>query len=153
MYRTFIIRLAFILACCITLPAHAADEAKAPPKAMPAPTETGVQPFGAALFNGNFLKTREDGLNPNYVVAPGDQVNVRTWGAVNINDIYTVDSQGNIFLPDIGPLHLEGVNKQGGGWAVLDYGDVIVHLFTAEMRKHYDLEELWDQANVVVKVI
>ena len=112
MYRTLIIRLALILACCITLPAHAADEAKTPPAPMPAPTDTGVQPFGASLFSGNFLKTREDGLNPTYVVAPGDQVNVRTWGAVNINDIYTVDNQGNIFLPDIGPLHLEGINNR-----------------------------------------
>lgn len=112
MYRTLIIRLAVILACCIMLPVHAADETKAPPTPTPTPTETGVQPFGASLFTGNFLKTREDGLNPSYVVAPGDQVNVRTWGAVNINDIYTVDSQGNIFLPDIGPLHLEGVNNR-----------------------------------------
>ena len=72
---------------------------------------TGIQPFGANLFTGNFLKTREDGLNPNYVVAPSDQVAVRTWGSVTINDVFTVDSQGNIFLPEIGPVHLEGVRN------------------------------------------
>ncbi len=70
--------------------------------------EEGVQPFGANLFTGNFLKTREDGLNPNYVVTKGDQVAVRVWGALAINDVFTVDSQGNIFLPEIGPVHLEG---------------------------------------------
>ncbi len=70
-----------------------------------------IRPFGSNLFTGNFLKTREDGLNPGYVIAPSDQVAVRTWGAVTINDIFTVDSQGNIFLPEIGPVRLEGVRN------------------------------------------
>ncbi|MEZ4714679.1 MAG: ribosome silencing factor [Caldilineaceae bacterium] len=53
----------------------------------------------------------------------------------------------------IRPLHLDGVDKRGSGWAVLDYGDVIVHLFTREMRAYYDLEGLWNKAHVVVKVL
>ncbi len=65
--------------------------------------------FGANLFTGNFRKTREDGLNPNYRVAPGDQISVHTWGSVNINSIFTVDAQGNIFLPEIGPVKVAGV--------------------------------------------
>jgi ribosome-associated protein len=31
-------------------------------------------------------------------------------------------------------------------WIVLDYGDVIVHLFHAEKRTHYGLEDLWSDA-------
>ena len=54
---------------------------------------------------------------------------------------------------NIRPLNIEGVDGRGGGWALLDYGDVIVHLFTEEMRNHYDLEGLWSKANVVVKVL
>lgn len=54
---------------------------------------------------------------------------------------------------NIRPLALEGVDSSGGGWAVLDYGDVIVHLFTEEMRDFYDLETLWNKATVVAKVI
>ena len=51
------------------------------------------------------------------------------------------------------PLHMEGVDKRGSGWIVLDYGDVIVHLLTPEMRLHYNLEGLWQKDNVVVKVL
>jgi ribosome-associated protein len=54
---------------------------------------------------------------------------------------------------NIRPLGIEGVENRGGGWALLDYGDVIVHLFTEEAREHYKLEELWNKANVVVKVL
>ena len=53
---------------------------------------------------------------------------------------------------NIRPLGIEGAGVKGGGWTLLDYGDVIVHLFTEEARHHYDLEGLWNQANVVVKV-
>lgn len=51
------------------------------------------------------------------------------------------------------PLTVDGVDGQGGGWSVLDYGDVIVHLFTEEMRRYYRLEELWSKAHVVVKML
>ncbi|MDE7348438.1 MAG: ribosome silencing factor [Clostridia bacterium] len=45
------------------------------------------------------------------------------------------------------PLRVEG--KQEGRWAVLDYGDVIVHIFYEETRRLYSLETLWSNgANV-----
>ncbi|MDE7153908.1 MAG: ribosome silencing factor [Muribaculaceae bacterium] len=31
-------------------------------------------------------------------------------------------------------------------WIVIDYGDILVHVFTREMRYHYNLEELWSDA-------
>lgn len=51
------------------------------------------------------------------------------------------------------PLNVEGLAGQGGGWSILDYGDVIVHLLTEEMRRYYRLEELWGKAQVVVKML
>ncbi len=51
------------------------------------------------------------------------------------------------------PLGLEGVKEESGGWSILDYGDVIVHLFTEEQRAYYDLEGLWSEANVVVRMM
>ncbi len=36
-----------------------------------------------------------------------------------------------------------------GRWIVLDYGDVVVHLFDAEAREYWDLEHLWEDAKSV----
>ena len=42
--------------------------------------------------------------------------------------------------------------EAASGWALLDYGDVIVHLFGQEERSYYDLEGLWHDAAPVVRV-
>jgi len=39
------------------------------------------------------------------------------------------------------PLRLEGLRD--ATWVLMDYGDVVVHVFTPEMREFYDLEHLW----------
>ena len=46
----------------------------------------------------------------------------------------------------IEPNHLEG---KATGWIVLDYGTVIVHIFTGESREYYNLERLWSDAEEV----
>jgi ribosome-associated protein len=38
--------------------------------------------------------------------------------------------------------HLEGQSRDG--WLLVDYGDVIVHLFSPDQRDYYALEELWE---------
>ena len=39
------------------------------------------------------------------------------------------------------PLRVEGL--QDSGWVLLDYGDMVVHVFLDEKRSYYDLERLW----------
>lgn len=36
--------------------------------------------------------------------------------------------------------------EPGSRWVILDFGDIIVHLFDSEMRRYYDLEGLWADA-------
>lgn len=44
-------------------------------------------------------------------------------------------------------LGIEGYEV--GRWILLDYGDVVIHLFDQETRDYYGLEDLWGQANRV----
>lgn len=76
-----------------------------------AATESGVEPFGASLFAGTFAGQRQDGINGAYRILPGDRVLVNVWGLLSMNEVYTVDSQGNILLPQIGPVHLAGIEN------------------------------------------
>ena len=48
------------------------------------------------------------------------------------------------------PLGMEG--EAAGGWIILDYGAVIVHIFALAERQYYQLEELWSEASVVMKM-
>ncbi len=45
--------------------------------------------------------------------------------------------------------HKEG--HQNGDWVVLDFEDIIVHVFNAEKRNYYNIEKLWQDAPVINK--
>ena len=45
---------------------------------------------------------------------------------------------------DVSPLHIEGFRDNV--WELMDYGSVVVHVFTDEGRKFYNLERLWGGA-------
>ena len=38
------------------------------------------------------------------------------------------------------------------GWMVVDFGDVVVHLFSRDQRDYYRLEELWEEGKILVRV-
>lgn len=76
---------------------------------MPAGDENLPPPYGANLFQGGFESERSDGLNSSYLVAPGDKISIQMWGTVNRAEVMTVDNQGNIFIPDIGPVKVKDV--------------------------------------------
>lgn len=48
------------------------------------------------------------------------------------------------------PLQIEGRGENG--WVLMDYGSVIVHVFSPTLRKYYDLEGLWRDASVLVRM-
>ena len=45
------------------------------------------------------------------------------------------------------PLSVEGLENKN--WILLDYIDVVVHVFKKEFREIYDLEELWGEAKII----
>jgi ribosome-associated protein len=48
------------------------------------------------------------------------------------------------------PRRVEG--EPTSGWILMDFGDVIVHVFDAELRAFYDLEERWSEAPVLLSI-
>ena len=53
-------------------------------------------------------------------------------------------------LRGVDPVHFEG--RDGGGWIVLDYSSVIVHIFSRENRDFYQLEKLYGDAEEITFV-
>ncbi len=45
-------------------------------------------------------------------------------------------------------VHTEG--KPGEGWILVDLGDIIVHIFSADQRNYYKLEDLWSQGKTLL---
>jgi ribosome-associated protein len=48
------------------------------------------------------------------------------------------------------PHHYEGTVDSG--WLLLDFGDIIVHIFSPFEREYYKLDELWSQAVPVLRI-
>ena len=52
-------------------------------------------------------------------------------------------------MAQLGEPMLGREGHRGNSWELLDFGSVVVHVFTEEARKFYDLERLWADAEVV----
>jgi ribosome-associated protein len=48
------------------------------------------------------------------------------------------------------PYSIEG--DASSGWILIDYGDVILHLFSGDLRSYYKLEELWQEGKVLLRI-
>ena len=92
------------------------------PTRMPGPA-TAV--FGATLFTRGAPGPNE-APNPNYVLGAGDRVSITLWGFVEGNLVTAVDNEGNVFVPQVGPVRLGGTRA----------GDV-QRVVEAEVRRIY----------------
>jgi len=66
-----------------------------------------------------------------------------------------LDALADATVETVRTMHRKRGKKQGvprDGWMVVDYGDVVVHLFSPDQRDHYDLEELWQDGRVLLRV-
>ena len=62
-------------------------------------TSLRLPPFASNLFQGRFAGTFSDAAGADYVLAPGDRIVIRIWGARTYDDVLVVDQQGNLFIP------------------------------------------------------
>ncbi len=68
--------------------------------------------FGEDLFNvvpSTFSPVDNIPVTPDYVIGPGDELQLQVWGQVNQSNSYTVDRTGTIYLSSVGPVHVAGV--------------------------------------------
>jgi protein involved in polysaccharide export with SLBB domain len=75
-----------------------------------------LQVYGRKLFldgPDTFSPVDQAPVTPDYVIGPGDELLVRTWGQISFNDHLTVDRSGNIFIPHVGAIHVAGLPYSG----------------------------------------
>lgn len=87
---------------------------EAPPIEDSQVLETGLTAsyvFGQWLFQGKFAQSSFKGFNPDYLVGTGDIVDLKLWGAFTLQLLLEVDAQGNIFVPQVGPVQVANVRN------------------------------------------
>lgn len=84
-----------------------------PPQEAPiiVPPQAPGRMFGSQLFGGAFRNSAGQGFNPNYQLSIGDRIALRLWGAFNFDAQLLIDPQGNIFIPNIGPVSVAGIRN------------------------------------------
>ena len=68
--------------------------------------------FGQDLFQdvpSTFAPVDNVPVTPEYVIGPGDELLVQAWGQVTLDSHYTVDRTGNIYIPQVGSVHVAGL--------------------------------------------
>src|SRR5208283_3104486 len=68
--------------------------------------------YGANLFRGapsTFAPVDLAPVPSNYVVGPGDELRIRVWGQISIASNLRVDRSGDIYMPQVGEVHVAGL--------------------------------------------
>ncbi|MFP5229805.1 MAG: polysaccharide biosynthesis/export family protein, partial [Acidobacteriota bacterium] len=90
--------------------------------------------YGADLFRrvpSTFAPVDMAPVPSDYIVGPGDELRIRVWGQINFSADVRVDRSGEVYLPQVGPVHVAG----------LAFSDLDSHLRSAVGRvyKNFDL--------------
>ena len=88
--------------------------------------------FGNFIFAGEFANQSFVGFNPDYTISVGDKVSLQLWGGFEFAGSFTVDAQGNIFVPKVGPVKLLGVRNA-------DINDVVSEAVKRVFRKNVNV--------------
>jgi len=94
-----------------------------------------LQIYGEDLFRrvpSTFAPSDQIPVPPSYVIGPDDELRVRIWGQINFSGNLRVDRSGNIYLPQVGPVQVAG----------LQFSAVDQHLraAVAKLFRNFDLE-------------
>ncbi len=84
------------------------------------------------------LRKIENRIADYYVICHGNSVTQVDAICDSVEDIVRIDAGEK-------PLHVEGL--ENCYWVLVDYGDVVVHIFLEQYRKFYSLETLWADAS------
>ena len=85
------------------------------------------------------LRDLEDGPADYFIICEGDSVTQIS--SISDNVVKRMKEEFDIL-----PSHVEG--KQFSTWVLVDYFDIIVHIFYPETRRFYELEDLWSDAKI-----
>lgn len=67
--------------------------------------------FGAQLFTGAFSRDSSALFNPSHVISVGDRIQLRMWNGYDLDAVLVVDAGGNILLPEVGLLRVQGTTN------------------------------------------
>jgi protein involved in polysaccharide export with SLBB domain len=87
--------------------------------------------YGASLFSSvpsTFAPLDLAPVPSDYVIGPGDVLRIRVWGQVSIQSNLRVDRSGEVFLPQVGPVHVAG----------MPFSDIEAHLRDAIGRVYHN---------------
>ena len=68
--------------------------------------------FGTNLFQSapsTFSPLNQGPVTADYLLGPGDELRIRVWGQINFDAALRIDRSGNIYLPQVGAVHVAGL--------------------------------------------
>ena len=74
---------------------------------------------------------------------------------MSVNSVRQLDAVADTLIEEIEKAGLTIHHREGkpdSGWVLVDFGDLVLHVFSEEQREHYRLEQVWALAKKVVRV-